>query len=196
MTNKQKPVSIKQRLRIEIHGAVQGVGFRPFVYRLATEYALTGWVINDTRGVFIEVEGAQAELARFLERLPAETPPRAIVHSLESTWLEPAGYERFEIGTDASREPFLNVEIFETLYVSSLVITDLTGLRQNCLLELGYALGLGKRAILTAREGTKLPFDSAAIPCHFWSEKQSDEKRRMEFEDFMKKNINRRTLVS
>ena len=47
-----------RRLRIEIHGAVQGVGFRPFVYRLATELGLTGWVINDTRGVFIEVEGA------------------------------------------------------------------------------------------------------------------------------------------
>ncbi len=86
-----------QRLRVEIHGAVQGVGFRPFVYRLATEHALTGWVINDTRGVFIEVEGPQSELARFLERLPADKPPRAIIHSLESAWLEPTGYEGFEI---------------------------------------------------------------------------------------------------
>ena len=86
-----------QRLSVEIHGAVQGVGFRPFVYRLAAEHALTGWVINDTRGVFIEVEGPQAELARFLERLPAEQPPRAIIHSLESAWLEPIGYEGFEI---------------------------------------------------------------------------------------------------
>jgi acylphosphatase len=90
-------VSKKQRLRAEIHGAVQGVGFRPFVYRLATEHALSGWVINDTRGVFIEVEGPQAELARFLERLPVEKPPRAIIHSLESAWLEPIGYEHFEI---------------------------------------------------------------------------------------------------
>jgi hydrogenase maturation protein HypF len=90
-------VSTKQRLRIEIHGAVQGVGFRPFVYRLANEHALTGWVINDTQGVFIEVEGPRSNLARFLERLPAEKPPRSIIHTLESAWLDPAGYERFEI---------------------------------------------------------------------------------------------------
>src|SRR5512143_205098 len=85
------------RLRAEIHGAVQGVGFRPFVYRLATELGLAGWVINDTRGVFIEVEGDAAALDRFLERLPVETPPRAIVQSLDATWLTACGYERFEI---------------------------------------------------------------------------------------------------
>ena len=86
-----------RRLRIEIHGAVQGVGFRPFVYRLATGLALKGWVINDTRGVFIEVEGDEATLARFLERLPNEKPPRAIIHSLDSGWLDPIGDSRFEI---------------------------------------------------------------------------------------------------
>jgi hydrogenase maturation protein HypF len=90
-------VSSKQRLRVEIHGAVQGVGFRPFVYRLATDLALAGWVINDTRGVFIEVEGPQANLARFLERVPVEKPPRAIIYSLDSAWLDPVGYDGFEI---------------------------------------------------------------------------------------------------
>ncbi len=90
-------VPSKQRLRVEIHGAVQGVGFRPFVYRLATDLALAGWVINDTRGVFIEVEGPQANLARFLERVPVEKPPRAIIYSLDSAWLDPVGYDGFEI---------------------------------------------------------------------------------------------------
>jgi hydrogenase maturation protein HypF len=87
----------RQRLRIEIHGAVQGVGFRPFVYRLATEHGLTGWVINDTRGVFIEVDGPQPDLEHFLARLAAEKPPRAMIQSLDSAWLDAAGYERFEI---------------------------------------------------------------------------------------------------
>ncbi len=85
------------RLRVEIHGAVQGVGFRPFVYRLATELGLAGWVINDSAGVFIEAEGPAEALRRFLERLPAEVPPRAIVHSLRSAWLDPVGYRGFEI---------------------------------------------------------------------------------------------------
>jgi len=86
-----------RRLRVEIHGAVQGVGFRPFVYRLATELGLVGWVINDTQGVFIEVEGPEPAVRRFGERLPAETPPRAIVQTIATTWLAPAGYTRFEI---------------------------------------------------------------------------------------------------
>jgi hydrogenase maturation protein HypF len=85
------------RVRVEIHGAVQGVGFRPYVYRLATELALAGWVINDTRGVFIEVEGDEAALARFLERLPNDKPPRAIIHSIDSEWLDAIGYSQFAI---------------------------------------------------------------------------------------------------
>jgi hydrogenase maturation protein HypF len=50
------------RLRVRICGAVQGVGFRPFVYRLATGLGLSGWVRNSSRGVFIEAEGAQETL--------------------------------------------------------------------------------------------------------------------------------------
>jgi len=86
-----------QRLRVEIRGAVQGVGFRPFVYRLATELALTGWVINDVRGVFIEVEGRHAALIRFLARLETAPPPRAQIHHLNVAWLDPVGYEQFAI---------------------------------------------------------------------------------------------------
>jgi hydrogenase maturation protein HypF len=94
---KATSVPAKQRLKVEIHGAVQGVGFRPFVYRLATELELTGWVINDSRGVFIEVEGVEPTLVEFLERLPRDKPPRSIIHTLESTWLDPIGYGQFEI---------------------------------------------------------------------------------------------------
>ncbi len=89
--------SSQHRLRVEVHGAVQGVGFRPFVYRLATELGLTGWVINDTRGVFIEVEGPEQNVRLFQERLVHEAPPRAVIQTVDSLWLEPAGYEMFEI---------------------------------------------------------------------------------------------------
>jgi len=86
-----------QRLRIEIQGAVQGVGFRPYVYRLAGELGLAGWVINDTRGVFIEVEGSTARLAAFLNRLPAEAPTVARIVRLTHAWLPATGYTNFEI---------------------------------------------------------------------------------------------------
>jgi hydrogenase maturation protein HypF len=86
-----------RRLRIAIQGAVQGVGFRPFVFRLAEELALRGFVQNDSRGVLIELEGEPEALTRFLDRLPSEKPAHALLHSVESHWLEPAGFDCFEI---------------------------------------------------------------------------------------------------
>ncbi len=74
--------SIK-RQRILITGCVQGVGFRPAVYRIARGLGLTGFVYNDTRGVTIELQGAEAKIADFLTRLQSESdkPPLAEVKS-------------------------------------------------------------------------------------------------------------------
>jgi hydrogenase maturation protein HypF len=85
------------RLRVTIRGAVQGVGFRPFVYRLARELGLKGWVNNSPQGVFIEVEGGTDSLKQFLLRLPEEKPPRSAIHSLESSVLDPVEFIDFEI---------------------------------------------------------------------------------------------------
>ena len=85
------------RLKITVRGAVQGVGFRPFVYRLATGAGLTGWVNNSPQGVFIEVEGPRPTLEAFLLRLEAERPPRSSIQSLEASWLDPVGYTGFSI---------------------------------------------------------------------------------------------------
>jgi hydrogenase maturation protein HypF len=76
---------------------VQGVGFRPFVFRLATELQLAGWVNNSPQGVFIEIEGPRPALEVFLLRIEAERPVRSSIQSLEATWLDAAGYEGFEI---------------------------------------------------------------------------------------------------
>ena len=76
---------------------MQGVGFRPFVFRLATELNLTGWVNNSSQGVFIEVEGPCVALEKFLLRLNAEKPPRSFIQSLEASWLDAVGYAGFEI---------------------------------------------------------------------------------------------------
>ena len=86
-----------QRVRAIVRGAVQGVGFRPFVFRLATEIGLVGWVSNSSHGVIIEVEGDEAQLRRFIARLDRDRPPRAFVLSLEISFLDPLGYTAFEI---------------------------------------------------------------------------------------------------
>ena len=85
------------RLKITIRGAVQGVGFRPFVFRLAEELKLAGWVNNSPQGVFIEAEGSRSTLEKFLFRLEAENPPHSSIQSLESSWLDPVGYAQFAI---------------------------------------------------------------------------------------------------
>jgi hydrogenase maturation protein HypF len=95
--NQSGPASHRTRLKLTVRGAVQGVGFRPFIFRLATELGLAGWVNNSPQGVFIEVEGARAELEKFLLRLETEKPPRSFIQSLEASWLDPAGYTAFEI---------------------------------------------------------------------------------------------------
>jgi hydrogenase maturation protein HypF len=86
-----------ERLRLTVRGAVQGVGFRPFVYRLATELKLSGWVSNTGQGVFIELEGALDSLQECLLRIEKEKPPRAVIQSLESSFVDAVGYSRFEI---------------------------------------------------------------------------------------------------
>ncbi|RMF26052.1 MAG: carbamoyltransferase HypF [Cyanobacteria bacterium J083] len=88
---------MKQRLHLTIEGTVQGVGFRPFVYGLARELGLTGWVNNSTAGVEIEVEGAQARLERFLSWLQSDCPPLAQIDEIRTVWLSPIGYQTFKI---------------------------------------------------------------------------------------------------
>jgi hydrogenase maturation protein HypF len=84
-------------IRIEIQGAVQGVGFRPFVYRLASELELSGWIVNDSRGVEIEVEGPADRLATFRERLESEVPPRALILEIFQDTFKPQGRTEFRI---------------------------------------------------------------------------------------------------
>ncbi|MCP3962368.1 MAG: carbamoyltransferase HypF [bacterium] len=91
------PGNDAKRLRLSIRGAVQGVGFRPFVFRLAEELELAGRVANDSRGVVLEVEGPGDRVEAFLDRLPRERPPLAILLAVEPSWHEPAGYDDFRI---------------------------------------------------------------------------------------------------
>jgi len=88
---------VRERRRITVQGIVQGVGFRPFVHRLACDLGLGGTVHNFTGGVHIEVEGARESVERFLRRLATENPPISVLESLESRPVEPVGQTDFLI---------------------------------------------------------------------------------------------------
>ncbi|MBM4165330.1 MAG: carbamoyltransferase HypF [Ignavibacteria bacterium] len=88
---------MKQRIHIEINGAVQGVGFRPFVFRLANEMHIKGWVKNSSQGVLIEAEQARGTLELFLKRLVEEKPPLSIIQHISSTIVAPNNFTDFQI---------------------------------------------------------------------------------------------------
>jgi len=110
--------------------------------------------------------------------------------------LEKIEYRRFECGFDPSSEPFMNLEIFDNLHYSSLAFADLTGLRSNCLLELGYSLGQQKKYIISAKKDTKLPFDTKMIYCHFWNLDNGIEVEKKRLEKFIQQHINKKPLIS
>src|SRR6266540_7216117 len=86
-----------ERRRFEVRGVVQGVGFRPFVYGLAQRNGLSGFVLNDGRGVVIEAEGESAALAAFEVGLRAEAPPLARVDRVTVDPLSVRGQAGFAI---------------------------------------------------------------------------------------------------
>ncbi|MEC3979703.1 carbamoyltransferase HypF [Amycolatopsis sp. H20-H5] len=90
-------VLVAHRRRSIVTGVVQGVGFRPFVYRIATELGLTGLVGNDSSSVFLEVQGPPEALDEFARRLVAEAPPLARIADVRTEEIPPAPDEGFRI---------------------------------------------------------------------------------------------------
>ena len=85
------------RFRIQLRGIVQGVGFRPFVHRLATERQLAGWVLNSSAGLETEVEGPRAALESFVKAVRQEPPPLAWIQEMQVSEVEALGETAFVI---------------------------------------------------------------------------------------------------
>ncbi len=83
--------------RISIAGVVQGVGFRPFIYRTAVRHRVAGWVLNDVAGVEVHAEAPLAALAAFLSDLSAHAPPAARVAHVAVREVCPEGNTGFRI---------------------------------------------------------------------------------------------------
>ncbi len=92
----------RARRRVRVRGIVQGVGFRPFVHRLATGRSLGGFVLNDGAGVVVEIEGDDSELEAFLTSLLSEAPPLARIDSVTWEPAPPSGEGSFTIRESAA----------------------------------------------------------------------------------------------
>ena len=112
------------RIHIAIRGAVQGVGFRPFVYKIANELGLKGYVLNNSMGVFVEAEGNEAVLKKFLLRIETEKPKLSVITSLEHSFLDSVGYPEFGIRESEEVED-----------VSAIILPDIS-VCDDCLKEM------------------------------------------------------------
>lgn len=118
------PSSELVRRRYSLQGAVQGVGFRPFVYHLAVKYDLKGWVRNDSLGLTIEVEGCNDKVICFENQLLSHKPLNSIVSHIESCNVTPEFDDLFRILSSDSNQT-----------ISTLILPDLA-ICQDCIREL------------------------------------------------------------
>jgi hydrogenase maturation protein HypF len=97
-----------RRAEIKITGIVQGIGFRPFIYNLAKNHSIQGWVLNNERGVLIDAEAEDGNLDRFIQDIPSLAPALARIESFEVRDLEPLGYTTFKIKkSEEAQEKFV-----------------------------------------------------------------------------------------
>jgi hydrogenase maturation protein HypF len=111
-------------LAIQVHGVVQGVGFRPFVYRLARANTLAGWVLNAEEGVEIHIEGSEPALDAFVQVLKTQPPLAARISGVEIQGVEPAGLRDFRI-RESQRRARPSVRISPDLPVCDACLTEL-----------------------------------------------------------------------
>lgn len=115
----------------------------------------------------------RAPRAFYVRLLAPDDPNFSAVESYFRQVVDPViaelGFDKFEMGSTPSRDAWMNTEIFRHLSHCSLTVVDITSLRFNCGIELGYALGKNRRVVVTAREGTRPPFDIDKLKIHFWN---------------------------
>ena len=158
-----------------------------------------------------DIDGAITDLVSLLSDLRA---PRAFYVRLlnqESAAFEPVerffrdivdpiviekGFAPHEVGRNRPEAAFMNVEIFEGLHRAGLVVVDLTDVRPNCMMELGYALGRRRRTVISAMKDTPLPFDQDKLPTYFWEDSGTAAERLSGYRTWMERYFDMPVLVS
>jgi nucleoside 2-deoxyribosyltransferase len=105
------------------------------------------------------------------------------------------GYEPVVMGTSDNTHAWMSAQIFARIAESELVVVDLTGVRPNCFIELGYALRGASPVLITSREGTPSQFDTHALEACLWNDGTDDKVRQDEFEAYWKRNLRKPPIV-
>jgi len=105
------------------------------------------------------------------------------------------GYESVEMGKTDTTSPYMEKQIFESIHNAGVVVVDLTGVRPNCFTEMGYAFGRGRKVIVTAREGTAIPFDTSTVEANMWTMAKGVPDSISQLKQYWQRNINRPPLV-
>ena len=111
------------------------------------------------------------------------------------TLVNELGYKPLQMGLGKNEFVWMNQAIFDSIHHSSVVVVDLTGLRPNCFMELGYALGNRQRVIVTARADTKISFDAFALEAFQWKETDEMKSQIDRFRTHWERNISLPPLV-
>lgn len=99
-----KKASNNKRIKIEITGAIQGVGFRPFIFNLANKLKLKGWIKNTSQGVLIEAEGGILALNSFIEKIQADKPIISYIQGIKYKYLDLKNFSSFQIVKSTSNK--------------------------------------------------------------------------------------------
>lgn len=150
-------------------------------------------------GVVALMEALIPPTAFYVRLLNPEIEGFSAVEGFFSDVVDPVvrefGYEPVVADRGVNEYAWMNDAIFDSLHHSAIVIADLTGLRANCFMELGYALGSAQRVLVTAKAGTRLPFDAQMIEFHAWLDTTPIERRREAWREHWRRNINRPPMV-
>ncbi len=127
--------------------------------------------------------------------LPEYPSVESFFRNTVDPFVKQLGYEPLQMGVGQNTFAWMNQAIFDSLHHSSVALVDLTGVRPNCFMELGYALGNRQKVIVTARNDTRLPFDAFAFETFLWNESEEDTNRFERLRTHWERNINMPTLV-
>jgi hypothetical protein len=156
-------------------------------------------IASVVNGVIRLIKALKPPTAFYVRLLNAKIADYAEVEDYFRNVVDPVvidfGYEPVQMGKADATHAWMEVQIFERIHNAGMVIVDLTGVRPNCFTEMGYAFGRARKVMVTAKEGTVIPFDTSAYEDNPWNPSKSAIDKITDLKQYWQRNISRPPLV-